>query len=110
MRNPPPTDINTEMTTPSATYPPAEAPPRAAAVVAEPARSTGSWIVLAIVVILLVAGIIWGILARSANERQLAQSTHTSSELTVNVTSLGVRGSEAEILVQIESYYLGEIE
>jgi RND family efflux transporter MFP subunit len=49
------------------------------------------------VAILLVVGIIWGILARSANERQLTQTTHASSELTVNVTHPIVTGEASEI-------------
>jgi RND family efflux transporter MFP subunit len=91
------TDINTDVTSPSATYTPTIAPPRATDVVAEPARSRGPWIALAIVAILLIAGIIWGILARSADERQLTQTTHASAELTVNITHPIVTGEAGEI-------------
>jgi RND family efflux transporter MFP subunit len=91
------TGINTEMTRASATYTHTEAAPLASDAAAAPATSKGAWIVLAIVAILLVVGIIWGILTRSANERQLTQTTHASSELTVNVTHPIVTGEASEI-------------
>lgn len=97
MKNPMTTDINAEVARPSATYTHTEAPPPASDAAAAPATSKGSWIVLAIVAILLVVGIIWGILVRSADERQLTQTTHASSELTVNVTHPIVTGEASEI-------------
>jgi RND family efflux transporter MFP subunit len=53
--------------------------------------------VLAIVALLLILGILWGIAARSADERQLTQATHASSELTVSVTHPIVTGEAGEI-------------
>jgi RND family efflux transporter MFP subunit len=97
MKNQMTTDINPEVTRPSATYTHTEAPPLTPDDAAAPATSKGAWITLAIVAILLVVGIIWGILARSANERQLTQTTHASSELTVNVTHPIVTGEASEI-------------
>jgi RND family efflux transporter MFP subunit len=91
------TDINTDVTTPSATYAHTDAPPHVPHVAATPATSKGPWIVLAIAAILLIAGIVWGILARSADERQLTQATHASSELTVSVTHPIVTGEAGEI-------------
>ena len=88
------TGINTDMTTPSDTA----APPHASdAVAAAPGTSKGPWVVLAIVAVLLVIGVIWGIAARSADEHQLSQITHTSSELTVAVTRPIVTGEAGEI-------------
>jgi RND family efflux transporter MFP subunit len=91
------TDINTDVTTPSATYAHTDVPPHVPHVAARPANSKGPWIVLAIAAILLIAGIVWGILARSADERQLTQATHASSELTVSVTHPIVTGEAGEI-------------
>jgi len=91
-------DINTDMTTPSATYTAAPAPQHAsdAVDVASPS-SKGPWIMVGIVAVLLIIGILWGIAARSADEHQLAQSTHASSELTVAVTHPIVTGEAGEI-------------
>jgi len=87
-------DINTDMTTPSDTAAPRHVTD---AIAATPSASKGPWIALAIVVVLLIIGIIWGIAARSADERQLSQSTHVSSELTVAVTHPIVTGEAGEI-------------
>jgi RND family efflux transporter MFP subunit len=88
------TDINTDMTTPTD---PA-APPHASEAVSTPAgTSKGPWIALAIVAVLLIIGIIWGIAARSADERQLAQTTHATAELTVATTHPIVTGEAGEI-------------
>ena len=92
------TDINTDMTTPSAGYTETAASPHASdAVDAAPRTSKGPWIALAIVALLLIIGIFWGIAARSADERQLAQTTHTTSELTVAVSHPIVTGEAGEI-------------
>jgi len=91
------TDVNTDMTTPSASYTHGEAPRHATDAITATGKSKGPWIALAIVAVLLIVGIIWGITARSADERQLAQSTHTSSELTVAVIHPTVTGEAGEI-------------
>jgi RND family efflux transporter MFP subunit len=91
-------DTNSDMTTPSATYTETAAPPQASeAVKVVPRTSKGPWIALAIVTLLLIIGILWGIAARSADERQLTQSTHATSELTVAVTHPIVTGEAGEI-------------
>ncbi len=88
------TDINTDMTTPSDIA----APPHASdAVDVATGTSKGSWIALAIVAVLLVIGVFWGIAARSADEHQLAQTTHATSELTVAVSHPIVTGEAGEI-------------
>jgi RND family efflux transporter MFP subunit len=56
-----------------------------------------SWIVLGIVAAILLAGVLWGILLRSADEHQLAQITKANAALTVNVIRPSVTGSESEI-------------
>src|SRR5579864_294410 len=92
------TEINTDMTTPSAGYTETAAPPHASDTVdVAPRTSKGSWIVLAVVAVTLIIGVIWGIAARSADERQLVQTTHTNSELTVTVTHPLVTGEAGEI-------------
>ncbi|HEY4009693.1 MAG TPA: efflux RND transporter periplasmic adaptor subunit [Acidobacteriaceae bacterium] len=89
-----PTDINTDMTTPSGTT----APPHASeAIDVAPRKSKGSWIALAIVAVLLVLGILWGIGARRADERQLAQTTRAGADLAVSVTHPIVTGQAGEI-------------
>jgi RND family efflux transporter MFP subunit len=91
-------NTDTDMTTPSATYTETAASPHASeAVSAAPRSSKGPWIALAIVAVLLVIAIIWGIAARSADERRLSQATHATSELTVAVTHPIVTGEAGEI-------------
>jgi RND family efflux transporter MFP subunit len=93
-----PTDVNTDMTTPSASYTHVDAPRHVTVAVDTPSgRSKGPWIAVAIVAVLLAAGLIWGIYARSADEHQLAQVTHTTSELTVAVIHPIVTGETSEI-------------
>lgn len=98
MKNSPTTEINTDLTTPSASYT-GTAPPQHASdtVPVQAGISKGPWIALAVVGVLLIIGIIWGITARSADEHRLAQSTHATSELTVNVTHPIVTGEASEI-------------
>lgn len=94
----PTTDINTDLTTPSASYTGAAAPRHASETVAAvPSRSKGPMVALAIVAVLLIAGVIWGIAVRSADEHKLAQTTHATSELTVAVTHPIVTGEAGEI-------------
>ena len=98
-----PTDLNTEMTSPGANAPGAPLPrvaphPDPAHALPRPRpNSRASWMVLAIIALIVAVGVIWGILMRSADERQLAQTTRASAELTVNVTHPSVTGSESEI-------------
>lgn len=95
-----PTDINTEMTSPSAD----NTPPRIAphpdpghALPAPPHISRGVWITLIVLAALVIVGVIWGLLARSSAEHRLDQSARTSGELTVNVTHPSVTGTASEI-------------
>lgn len=98
-----PTDINTEMTTPSASYP--ETPlPRIAphpdpshALAAPRTIPRGVWVALIVLAIAVVIGIIWGIMLRSADERHLEQAAHANADLTVNVTHPFVSGIASEI-------------
>jgi RND family efflux transporter MFP subunit len=98
-----PTDINTDLTTPGANAPGAplrHIPPHPdpAHALPEPrpnARRT--WIVLGILAAILLAGILWGILARSADEHHLVSVTDENAELTVRVTHPAVTGTESEI-------------
>lgn len=98
-----PTDINTEMTTPSSSYGTAPLPhitphPDPSHALDAPHRiSRGAWITLIVLAVLIIVGIIWGILARSADEHHLAQTTKANAELTVNVTQPSVTGTESEI-------------
>jgi RND family efflux transporter MFP subunit len=98
-----PTDINTEMTSPAANRPHTPLPqvsphPDPAHALPEPRRiSASAWIALAVLAAIVVAGIIWGILARSTAEHDLAQTTHANAELTVNITHPTVTGSASEI-------------
>lgn len=95
-----PIDMNTEMTSPGASAPlPHVAPhPDPAHALPEPRRNTGlGRLVLAILAILLIAAIIWGILQRSREEHTLVQQTQANAALTVNVIHPAVTGSESEI-------------
>jgi RND family efflux transporter MFP subunit len=98
-----PTDINTELTTPSAGYGDTRAPhvashPDPAHALAAPhPTSRGVWLALIALAALIVIGIVWGILSRSAAEHHLAQTTTANAELTVNVTHPSVTGTASEI-------------
>jgi RND family efflux transporter MFP subunit len=88
------TDINTDLTTPSDTAAPGHG---SDAVDVAPGPSKGSWVVLAAITALLIIGVIWGVTARSADEHQLARTTHAASELTVAVSHPIVTGEAGEI-------------
>lgn len=98
-----PTDINTEMTTPSASYGNAPLPhiaphPDPAHALEVPHRvSRGAWIALIALAAVIVIGVVWGVMARSADEHHLSQTTKANAELTVNVTHPSVNGSQSEI-------------
>lgn len=97
-----PIDINTEMTSPAANAHGAPLPhiaphPDPAHALSQPRSSRLSWVVLIIVAALLIAGILWGILVRSSDEKHLAQTTRADAALTVNVIHPSVTGSESEI-------------
>jgi RND family efflux transporter MFP subunit len=97
-----PIDINTETTSPAANAHGAPLPriaphPNPAHALPHPRSSRLSWVVLAIVAVLLIAGILWGIFLRSADEHQLARNTQANAALTVNVINPSVTGSESEI-------------
>lgn len=96
-----PTEINTEMTSPSAT------PGRIGTAPHEPTHvpsspSTGRsprglWLLLAILGILLVIGILVGILSRRAHESRLETTTAHDAVLTVNTTHPSITGVTGEI-------------
>ena len=97
-----PIDINTEMTSPAANAPGAPLPriaphPDPARALPRPRSSRSGWLALAVVAVLLIAGILWGILLRSSDEHHLAQVTQDNAALTVNVVHPSVTGSESEI-------------
>ncbi len=59
--------------------------------------SRGAWVALIALAALIIVGIVWGVLTRSADEHHLAQTTKANAELTVNVTHPSVSGSQSEI-------------
>lgn len=90
-------NVNTDITTPSAGYTHAPAPRHASQATATTRTSRGGWIALIVIAALVLAGVIWGILARSADEHRLAQSTRANGELAVTVTHPIVTGEAGEI-------------
>jgi len=97
------TDINTEMTTPSTTvsggsvphYPPHPDPQHG---LEAPRRiPTGVWLAVAVLVVLLLAAIVYGLLSRAADERHLEKATAVSANPTVSVTHPAVLGMSSEI-------------
>ncbi|HEV2577773.1 MAG TPA: efflux RND transporter periplasmic adaptor subunit [Acidobacteriaceae bacterium] len=97
-----PIDINTEMTSPAvnahgAPLPHTSPHPDPAHALPRPRSSRLGWVVLVIIAVIVVAGIVWGILLRSADEHHLAQTTDANAALTVKVMHPSVTGSEAEI-------------
>jgi RND family efflux transporter MFP subunit len=97
------TDINTEMTTPSNEYPGASTPrlaphPDPAHALEAPRRlPSGIWITLVLIAILVLAGIVYRLIGRSAAERNLETVTRTSAVPSVNVTLPTISGSSSEI-------------
>lgn len=106
-----PTDINTEMTSPSATpgrvgttnaaMPPIEPHPDPAHGLPAPptARrsSPGGWILLAILAIVLTVGIVVGILSRTAHEHRLEETTTHDAVLSVSTVHPTDLGTASEI-------------
>ena len=101
-----PVDINEEMTSPSVGYghnasavPARAGHPDPAHALPAPSRGlpVGAWLALLLLVVLLAAGIVFGVMRRGAAEHRLASDTAATSVLTVNVTHPSVSGSSAEI-------------
>jgi RND family efflux transporter MFP subunit len=97
------TDINTEMTTPSTTasggsvphYPPHPDPKHG--LDAPRGIPPGVWLAVAVVVVLLLAAIVYGLLSRASDERHLEKVTAVSAIPTVSVTHPVVLGMSSEI-------------
>jgi RND family efflux transporter MFP subunit len=96
------TDINTELTTPSADYAPSEHPipphPDPAHALPPPQGLPSSVrIALIVIAIIIVAGIVYRILGRAADEDHLATQTRLDAIPTVDVISPLVSGATSEI-------------
>jgi RND family efflux transporter MFP subunit len=96
------TDINTDMTTPSADYAPSEhaipAHPDPARALPSPQRLPSAVIVTLIVIaLLLLAGIVYRFIGGAADERHLAKQTKLDAIPTVDVISPIVSGATSEI-------------
>jgi RND family efflux transporter MFP subunit len=96
------TDINTEMTSPSADYAPSEhtIPPHpdpAHALPAPQGLPTGIRITLIVIALIVLVGVVYRILGRSADERQLASQTRLDAIPTVDVISPVVSGASSEL-------------
>jgi RND family efflux transporter MFP subunit len=96
------TDINTDMTTPSADYAPSEHPipahPDPARALPSPQRLPSAVIVTLIVIaLLLLAGIVYRFIGGAADERHLAKQTKLDAIPTVDVISPIVSGATSEI-------------
>jgi RND family efflux transporter MFP subunit len=96
------TDINTEMTSPSADYAPAEhpIPPHpdpAHALPAPQGLPTGVRIALIVIALIILAGIVYRILGRATDEHHLANQTRLDAIPTVAVVSPIVSGATSEI-------------
>jgi RND family efflux transporter MFP subunit len=96
------TDINTEMTSPSADYAPSEhpIPPHpdpAHALPAPRGLPTGIRITLIVIALIVLVGVVYRILGRSADERQLASQTRLDAIPTVDVISPVVSGASSEL-------------
>ncbi len=97
------TDINTDMTTPSGDYPGGSIPHRVPhpdpAHALEPPRrgSSGRWVGLVLIVLLLLAGVVYRLMGRSAAEHNLQTVSRTTAVPSVNVTLPTLSGSSSEI-------------
>ncbi len=96
------TDINTDMTTPSADYAPSEhpIPPHpdpARALPAPHGIPNGVRIAVIVIAAIVLAGIIYRVLGRAADERHLANQTRLDAVPTVDVISPLVSGATSEI-------------
>ena len=96
------TDINTEMTSPSADYAPSEhpIPPHpdpAHALPAPQGLPTGVRIALIVIALIILAGIVYRILGRATDEHHLANQTRLDAIPTVAVVSPIVSGATSEI-------------
>jgi RND family efflux transporter MFP subunit len=107
-----PTDINTEMTSPSATpgrlgvthpsmppIPPHPDPAHGLPAPVAPARrsSPGLWLMLVLLAVVLGIGIVVGILSRAHTEHTLEQTTERAAILSVDATHPTVTGTASEI-------------
>ena len=99
-------DYNTDMTTASVDNggrSPAAAPPgglpHTGPVISSANRglSTGMWLLIAAVAVVVIGVIAIGILSRASAEHHLAESTHENSTLTVNVIHPQANGVQTEI-------------
>ena len=97
-------DINTEMTTPALntgegmrTSHAQPHPDPAHALPAPRRNSTGIWIGLAVLLIVLIIGIAAGIVSRANTEHRLEQTTARDAVLSVNVVRPTITGSTSEI-------------
>ena len=96
------TDINTDMTTPSAEYAPSEHPipphPDPAHALPEPRRiPTGVRIAVILIAALVLAGIVYRLIGRAADERHLDNQTKLDAIPTVDVITPSVTGAGSEI-------------
>jgi RND family efflux transporter MFP subunit len=97
------TDINTEMTTPSTEYPGAPhgsipLHPNPEHALPAPQRvPTGLKITLVIIALLILCGIVYRLLGRTADEHQLESATRQDATPSVNVTYPVVSGADSEI-------------
>jgi len=96
------TDVNTDMTTPSADYAPSEHPipphPDPAHALPEPRRiPTGVRIAVILIAALVLAGIVYRLIGRAADERHLDNQTKLDAIPTVDVITPSVTGAGSEI-------------
>ena len=96
------TDVNTEMTTPSSDYAPSARstpshPDAAHALPAPHGLPAGARIALIVIAVIVLAGVTYRILGRSADERHLNKQTQLDSIPTVDVISPVVSGVTSEL-------------